>query len=62
VVVEQGAQVSECSLQEWANDRLGKAQRIARVVIVDDLPKSSSGKVLKRELREQYAHLSDHIA
>ncbi|MBT7096842.1 hypothetical protein HN937_05665, partial [Candidatus Poribacteria bacterium] len=32
VVLEQGAHVSECSLKEWANERLGKAQRIARVV------------------------------
>ena len=62
VVIEPGAQVSACSLKAWANERLGKAQRIAHVVMVDDLPKSSIGKVLKRELREQYAHLSDQIA
>lgn len=61
VVVEQDVDVSEVLLRDWANTRLGKAQRIACVVIVDELPKSSIGKVLKRQLREQYAHLSNRV-
>jgi long-chain acyl-CoA synthetase len=34
-----------------ANEQLGKTQRIARVIPIDALPRSSIGKVLKRELR-----------
>jgi len=38
----------------WANERLGKTQRIAGVEFRDSLPRSSIGKILKRELREPY--------
>ena len=59
VVCEPGADSDEETLRHWANSKLGKAQRISRLVFADELPKSSIGKVLKRELRESYAHLSD---
>ena len=39
----------------WANERLGKTQRLAAVHLVDSLPRSAIGKVLKRELRERVA-------
>lgn len=42
-------------IRQWANERLGKVQRIAKVVVFDELPRSPIGKVLKRELREQIA-------
>ncbi|MFT4613580.1 MAG: long-chain acyl-CoA synthetase [Bacteroidia bacterium] len=57
VVREPGATTDEETLRGWANERLGKAQRISVAVFIDELPKSSIGKVLKRELREAYAHL-----
>jgi acyl-CoA synthetase (AMP-forming)/AMP-acid ligase II len=40
------------AIKLWANERLGKTQRLAAVHIVDSLPRSAIGKVLKRELRE----------
>ncbi|MCS6987424.1 MAG: acyl--CoA ligase [Sphingomonadaceae bacterium] len=40
-------------LRAFANARLGKVQRIARVIVVPELPRSPIGKVLKRELRAQ---------
>lgn len=40
------------AVKAWANERLGKTQRLADVHIVDELPRSAIGKVLKRELRE----------
>jgi len=40
------------AIRNWANARLGKTQRLAAVHIVDELPRSAIGKVLKRELRE----------
>ena len=37
-----------------ANRALGKTQRIARIEVVDELPRSPIGKVLKRELRDRF--------
>lgn len=39
----------------WANAKLGKMQRISAIEFRDQLPRSAIGKVLKRELRDQYA-------
>lgn len=38
----------------FANERLGKTQRLAAVEPIDELPRSAIGKVLKRELRDRY--------
>ena len=35
------------------NARVGKTQRLSRLVAVDELPRSAIGKVLKRDLRDQ---------
>ena len=42
-------------LREAANGALGKTQRLAALVLVDELPRSHIGKVLKRELRDGFA-------
>jgi len=41
-------------LLAWANERLGKMQRLAAVELIDQLPRSPIGKVLKRELRDEF--------
>lgn len=41
------------AIRNWANAKLGKTQRLAAVHIVDELPRSAIGKVLKRELRDR---------
>jgi long-chain acyl-CoA synthetase len=38
----------------WTNGQLGKTQRLAAVRLVESLPRSAIGKVLKRELRDSY--------
>jgi len=58
VVVEPTADIGEDALRDWANQRLGKAQRISQLVFIEELPKSSIGKVLKKELRQTYAGLA----
>jgi len=42
-------------MRDWANRQLGKTQRLAAVQIVDTLPRSAIGKILKRELRDNFA-------
>ena len=41
-------------LRTAANAKVGKTQRLAAVVLVDELPRSHIGKVLKRELRDSF--------
>ena len=45
-------------IREWLNARVGKTQRVAAVILSDNLPRSGIGKVLKRRLQEQFEALS----
>ena len=49
-----GATTSEDAVRDWANGQLGKTQRLAAVEFRDSLPRSTIGKIMKRELREPY--------
>ncbi len=55
VVPRPGAEPDLTALRAWANERLGRTQRLAALMTVDELPRSAIGKVLKRELRERWA-------
>ena len=50
---ELGAEV-----KAWLNGRVGKTQRVAELRIAEQLPRSEIGKVLKRELRDQYLRVA----
>jgi len=52
VVLVTGSAATPAQLLAWANGRLGKIQRLAAVELIDHLPRSAIGKVMKRELRE----------
>jgi long-chain acyl-CoA synthetase len=54
VVKKPGAAIGSEALREWVNARLGKLQRISVVEFRDDLPRSTIGKVLKKDLRAPY--------
>jgi long-chain acyl-CoA synthetase len=54
VVLAPAAGASAEALKAWTNERLGKTQRLAAVKILENLPRSAIGKVLKRELRDAY--------
>ncbi|WP_319824043.1 class I adenylate-forming enzyme family protein [Thalassovita sp.] len=54
VVLKEGADSTPEAVCLWANDRLGKTQRLSRVIRMDELPRSEIGKVLKKDLRAPY--------
>jgi long-chain acyl-CoA synthetase len=54
VVAREGSTIDAEALRAWANERLGKTQRIAFLNVTDELPRSAIGKVLKRELRDRF--------
>ena len=49
-----GGTVIEEQIREWANGQLSKTQRLVAVEFRDSLPRSTIGKIMKRELREPY--------
>jgi acyl-CoA synthetase (AMP-forming)/AMP-acid ligase II len=49
-----GATASEDQVREWANGQLAKTQRLVAVEFRESLPRSTIGKIMKRELREPY--------
>lgn len=51
VLKKSGADLDD--IRTACNDRLGKAQRIAKLIEIDTLPRSPIGKVLKRELKQR---------
>ncbi|MCM0614068.1 acyl--CoA ligase [Marinobacter sediminum] len=54
IVRRAGHDETESEILEWANGQLGKAQRLASIELREELPRSTIGKVLKRELRGPY--------
>ena len=54
VVLRPGQAASTDELLQWVNQRVGKTQRVASLHLMDELPRSAIGKVLKRELRELF--------
>ncbi|MBK6980177.1 MAG: AMP-binding protein [Betaproteobacteria bacterium] len=55
VILRPGAEATADALRNWINERVGaRFQRVASVAILADFPRSTAGKILKRELREPY--------
>ena len=50
---ESKGQVSEQDIMDWVAERISAYKKIREVEFVDDIPKSGSGKILRRELIEQ---------
>ncbi|MFQ3246492.1 MAG: acyl-CoA synthetase (AMP-forming)/AMP-acid ligase II [Arenicella sp.] len=51
VVLAANVDSSTDEIMQWSNNKLGRQQRIAEVIVIDQLPRNPNGKVLKRELR-----------
>jgi long-chain acyl-CoA synthetase len=54
VIRRPGAVVGEDVLLAWANERLGRHQRLGALEFRDEFPRNALGKVLKKELRAPY--------
>ena len=54
VVRRDGHADSADALRQWFNAQVGKTQRLSGLRLLDELPRSAIGKVLKRELREAW--------
>lgn len=54
VVLAKGTDITPEDVCAWANERLGKTQRLSSIQALDDLPRSEIGKVLKKDLRAPY--------
>lgn len=54
VVLREGSDLSAEEVAAAANARLGKSHRLSAVEIRDHLPRSTIGKILKKELRAPY--------
>lgn len=53
LTLRDGHTADAVQIQAWVNARVGSVQRVAAVQIVEDLPRGSLGKILKRELRSR---------
>ena len=53
VALREGASVSDADLMAFANERMANYKAIRQLVFVDGIPKTASGKILRRELKEQ---------
>jgi acyl-CoA synthetase (AMP-forming)/AMP-acid ligase II len=55
VILREPGAVSEDELRDWINERVdSKLQRVQAVVLMEDFPRSTAGKTLKRVMREPY--------
>ena len=54
VVLKPGAQVTEADIIGFCDGRLARYKHPRSVAIFDELPRNAMGKVLRRQIREQY--------
>ena len=54
VVVRGGEEITEDELIQYCHERLAGYKRPRSVIFIDELPRNVMGKVMKRDLRDQY--------
>jgi acyl-coenzyme A synthetase/AMP-(fatty) acid ligase len=55
VVLQQEAAIPSGELKEWVNERVAaRFQKVNAVIIIDEFPRTATGKILKRTLRNRY--------
>jgi long-chain acyl-CoA synthetase len=59
IIPKQGQEVDPTQLKSYLKTKLSPFKVPKEFIVVDDLPKSSAGKILKRELKQQVLAASD---
>jgi len=55
VLLHGDARVTEEELRDWINERVAaRFQRVSRVIVMPEFPRSAAGKTLKREMRAPF--------
>jgi long-chain acyl-CoA synthetase len=62
VVFKDGGVISPVALLDWANQKVGKMQRLAGIYAITEMPRSAVGKLLKNELRDRYVRSLDRAS
>jgi long-chain acyl-CoA synthetase len=53
VALREGQSISDADLMAFANERMANYKAIRQLVFVESIPKTASGKILRRELKDQ---------
>ena len=56
IVVRADDSVDEKDVITWTHGKLAPFKTVKAVEFVDEIPRNPSGKILKRELREQFSY------
>ncbi|MBU4240719.1 MAG: fatty acid--CoA ligase, partial [Actinobacteria bacterium] len=59
VVVKEGEELTEEEIIEFCGDKLARYKTPRKVIFVPELPRTPTGKILKKELRAQYVEGGD---
>lgn len=54
VVLKQGHNNSAKEISEFVKERVAPYKRVDDIVFIDNIPKSSAGKILRKELQQKY--------
>jgi acyl-CoA synthetase (AMP-forming)/AMP-acid ligase II len=54
VVARQGESIDEAEVIQWCHGRIAKFKIPKKVVITEEIPRTPTGKILKRVLRDQF--------
>jgi acyl-CoA synthetase (AMP-forming)/AMP-acid ligase II len=54
VVTKPGEKLTEEELIEWCQGKIGRYKIPKKVIITDTIPRTPTGKILKKELRKQF--------
>ncbi|MGD9660371.1 MAG: class I adenylate-forming enzyme family protein [Porticoccaceae bacterium] len=54
IELKMGAQFDDTAIKTFVRDKLGSVKTPKELVVVDSLPRSNAGKVLRSEIRKQY--------
>jgi 4-coumarate--CoA ligase len=62
VVRRRGAEESEADLMAYVASRVASYKRLRTLHLVDAIPKSVSGKILRRQLRDHFINITKQAA